>query len=142
MGVNAEKAELVTKKIMQLAVMEANDIPRKQKLMDIFGVDVDTATEREINNCDVQMSRWRKLPEFATAWKEAMKEWDFSDYQLARQVFRKGMRQEKDAWLAMNSAVNALSNASKRIFADESTAITVKIEGSIPEIGSPDDDNA
>ena len=39
----------------------------------------------------------------------------------------------------MNSAVNALSNASKRIFADESTAITVKIEGNIPEIGSPDD---
>ena len=32
MGVNAEKAELVTKKVMQLAVMEAHDIPSKQTL--------------------------------------------------------------------------------------------------------------
>ena len=123
-----------------LAVMEANDIPRKQKIMDIFGVDIDNATDREINNCDVQMSRWRKLPEFAEAWKEAMREWDFSDYQLARSVFRKGMRQDKDQWLAMNSAVNALSHASKRIFHDEDSTVTVQIQGNMPEIGSPDQD--
>jgi hypothetical protein len=49
------------------------------------------------------------------------------------------MKQDKDGWLAMNSAVNALNNASKRLFQDEERAIHVKVEG-MPEIGSPDDD--
>jgi len=142
MGANKFNEELATKRVQMLAVMEANECSREQKLKDIFGIDMETATPRDINNADACMSRWRKLPAFAEAWKEAMRQWDFSDYVLARSVFRKGMKQDKDQWLAMNSAVNALSNASKRIFADESTAITVKIEGSIPEIGSPDDDNA
>ena len=50
------------------------------------------------------------------------------------------MKKDKDARLAMNSAVNALSQANKRLFRDEDSTVTVKIEGSIPEIGSPDSD--
>ena len=86
------------------------------------------------------MSRWRKTPMFEAAWKEEQRSWDFSDYSLARAVFRKAMKQDKDAWLAMNSAVNALSQANKRLFRDEDSTVTVKIEGNIPEIGSPDDE--
>ena len=138
MGANKLQTDQMTKKVALLATMEANDCSRKEKLKAVFNVDMDTATEREINNCDATMSRWRKLPSFAEAWKEAMKEWDFSDYQLARSVFRKGMKQDKDQWLAMNSAVNALSHASKRIFHDEDSTVTVQIQGNMPEIGSPD----
>ena len=85
------------------------------------------------------MSRWRKHPMFDQAWKEEARRWCYEDYATAMAVFRKGMKQDKDGWLAMNSAVNALSNANKRLFHDEDTAVTVKIEG-LPDIGSPDDE--
>ena len=129
----------LTRRIAKLAVMEANSASRADKLKEIFGVDLATATPREINNCDATMSRWRKHPMFDQAWKEEARRWDYEDYILAREVFRKGMKQDKDGWLAMNSAVNALSNANKRLFHDEDSAVTVKIEG-LPEIGSPDEE--
>ncbi len=85
------------------------------------------------------MSRWRKHPMFDQIWKEEVRSQDYADYTEARRVLRQGMRQDKDGWLAMNSAVNALSNANKRLFHDEDSAVTVKIEG-LPDIGSPDDE--
>lgn len=129
----------LTRRIAKLAVMEANSASRADKLKEIFGVDMATATAREINNCDATMSRWRRHPMFDQAWKEEQKRWCYEDFTLAMSVFRKGMKQDKDGWLAMNSAVNALSNANKRLFHDEDQAVTVKIEG-LPDIGSPDDD--
>ena len=139
MGYNKTPKDKLTRNISKLAVMEANSASRAEKLKEIFGLDINTATDREINNADVQMCRWRKHPLFDSAWKEEARRWDYEDYVMAREVFRKGMKQEKDGWLAMNSAVNALSNANKRLFHDEDTAVTVKIEG-LPDIGSPDDD--
>ena len=139
MGAAKIPQDKLTRRIAKLAVMEANSASRADKLREIFGVDMDTATAREINNCDASMSRWRKHPMFDQAWKEEARRWDYEDYILARDVFRKGMRQERDGWLAMNSAVNALSTASKRLFHDEDAAVTVKIEG-LPDIGSPDED--
>ena len=129
----------LTRQIRKLAVMEANMASRAEKLKEIFGIDINTATPREINNADASMCRWRKHPMFDTAWKEEAKRWCYEDFALALSVFRKGMKQDKDGWLAMNSAVNALSNANKRLFHDEDSAVTVKIEG-LPDIGSPDDE--
>ena len=140
MGRNPMQDELMTKQIKQFAVMEANNCTREQKLKDLFGLDIEKDDPKEIHNADACMSRWRKTPMFEAAWKEEQRSWDFSDYSLARAVFRKAMKQDKDAWLAMNSAVNALSQANKRLFRDEDSTVTVKIEGSIPEIGSPDDE--
>lgn len=140
MGRNPMQDELMIKQIKQLAVMEANNCSHEQKLKDIFGLDQATGDPKEIHNADATMSRWRKTPMFEAAWKEEQRSWDFSDYSLARAVFRKAMKQDKDAWLAMNSAVNALSQANKRLFRDEDSTVTVKIEGNIPEIGSPDDE--
>ena len=140
MGTNPMHDDLINKRIMQLAVMDANDCSREQKLHDIYGLDMDKATEAEIHAADCCMYRDRKSPLYEKAWKEEMRSWDFSDYRLARQVFRKAMKQDKDPWLAVNSANSAISHAGKRLFADEATAITVKIEGSMPDIGSPDDD--
>ena len=140
MGTNPMNDELINKRIMKLAVMEANCYSREEKLRDIYGVDINTASKQDIHNADCCMSRDRKSPMYERAWKEEQKSWDFSDYSLARKVFRKNMKQEKDPWLALNSAINALSNAGKRIFRDEDSTVVVKIEGNIPEIGSPDDD--
>jgi len=129
----------LTRQIKKLAVMEANMASRPDKLREVFGIDMATATEKQIHNADAAMTRWRKHPLFDQAWKEEARRWDYEDYILAREVFRKGMKQDKDGWLAMNSAVNALSNANKRLFHDEDQSVTVKIEG-LPDIGSPDDD--
>ena len=126
-------------KIDQFARMEANMVSREEKIRALFGVDIKTATAREINNCDATMSRWRKHPKFDEIWKDEVRSQEYADYSEARRILRQGMRQDKDGWLALNSAVNALTHASKRLFHDEDSAVTVKIEG-LPDIGSPDDD--
>ena len=138
-GNNKVPDDKLTRDIAKLAVMEANSASRAEKMQQIFGIDLATASEKEIHNADCKMSRWRKHHMFDQAWKEEQKRWCYEDFTLAMSVFRKGMKQDKDGWLAMNSAVNALSNANKRLFHDEDSAVTVKIEG-LPDSGSPDDD--
>lgn len=123
-------------KIDQFARMEANMVSREQRMKELFGIDLATASEKEIHNADATMSRWRKHPMFDQVWKDEVRSQEYADYSEARKVLRQGMRQS-DGWLAMNSAVNVLSNANKRLFHDEDTAVTVKIEG-LPDIGSPD----
>ena len=129
----------LNKRIDKLARMEANCASREEKLREIFGIDIHTATPREINNADSNMCRWRKHPLFDTAWRDEARRWDYEDYAMARRVFRQGMRADDNPWLAMNSAVNAINNAGKRLFHDEDSAVTVKIEG-MPDIGTPDQD--
>lgn len=139
MGNKFQKDKL-TKQVDHFARMEANGASRAEKLLEIFGIDINTATAREINNADASMCRWRKHPMFDQAWKDEARKWDYEDYSLARKVFRKGMMmQDENPWLAMNSAVNAISSAGKRLFHDEDQTVNVKIEG-LPDIGSPDDD--
>ena len=107
-------------------------------MKEIFGIDLATAPEKDIHNADATMSRWRRHPLFDQAWKDEVRSQEYADYSEARRVLRNGMRQS-DGWLAMNSAVNVLSNANKRLFHDEDTAVTVKIEG-LPDIGSPEEE--
>ena len=140
MGTNPMQDELINKRTMQLAVMDANDCSREEKLKDIYGLDVKTASPEDIHKADCCMYRDRKSPLYEKAWKEEMRSWDFSDYRLARSVFRKAMKQDKDQWLAVNSANSALAQASKRLFKDEETAVVVRFEGQMPEIGTPDDE--
>lgn len=138
MGANKMPKDKLTRQISKLAVMEANGASRADKLREIFGVDIETATDREKNNCDVQMCRWRKHPLFDQAWKEEARRWDYEDYRLAREVFRAGMRdRDGNPWLAMNSAVNAINQAGKRLFHDEDQTVHVEISG-MPELGTPD----
>ena len=138
MGYNRIPKDKLPVKIDQLARMEANMVSREQRMKEIFGIDLATAPEKDIHNADATMSRWRRHPLFDQAWKDEVRSQEYADYSEARRVLRQGMRQS-DGWLAMNSAVNVLSNANKRLFHDEDTAVTVKIEG-LPEIGSPDDE--
>ena len=105
-------------------------------MREIFGIDMKTATARDINNADASMSRWRKHPLYDQIWKEELKSQNYGDFSEALRVLRKGM-QSKDGWLAMQSAINLISNATKRIYAGEESAITVKIEG-MPDLGTPD----
>ena len=138
MGATKIPKDKVPVKIDKFIRMEANLCSREEKLRVLFGLDVNTATDRELNNADVMMCRWRKHPLYDSVWKDELAKQDYEDYSLARQVLRKGMKHDKDAWLAMNSAVNVISNGNKRIFQDENNTVRVQIEG-LPELGSPDD---
>ena len=139
MGSNKVPKDKVTVQIDQFIRMEANMASRAEKLRVLFGLDINTATDRELNNADVQMCRWRKHPMYDQIWKEEVRMHEYADYTAARSVLRQSMNQKSDGWLAMNSAVNVLANANKRLFRDEDTAVTVKIEG-LPDLGTPDDD--
>lgn len=138
MGYNRIPKDKLPVKIDQLARMEANMASRERRMKEIFGIDLATAPEKDIHNADATMSRWRRHPLFDQAWKDEVRSQEYADYSEARKVLRQGMRQS-DGWLAMNSAVNVLSNANKRLFHDEDTAVTVKIEG-LPDIGSPEEE--
>lgn len=118
--------------------MEANLRSRADKMKELFGLDMETATEAQLHAADCKMYRWRRHPMYDTVWKDELARQDYEDYSLARQVLRQGMRQGKDGWLAMNSAVNVISNGNKRLFRDEQNTVKVQIEG-LPDIGSPDE---
>lgn len=92
------------------------------------------------HNLECKLSRWRKHPMWEATWKDEVAKYDFSDYSKARRTLRRGMDDEKDKWLALQSAINVLNQAGARIFKDENNTVTVKIEG-LPEIGAPDGDS-
>lgn len=136
MNNNKLPKDKVTTELDKFIRMEANNCSREDKLREIFGIDIKTAPKQVIANADVKMCRWRKHPMYDTIWKEEVKSQNYNDFRDSLNVLRKGL-QSKDGWLAMQSAINLISNATKRIYAGEESAITVKIEG-LPEIGTPD----
>lgn len=136
MGNNKIQKDRMTVQMDKFARMEANNCSREDKMREIFGIDMKTATAREINNADASMSRWRKHPLYDAIWKEELKSQNYDDFRDAMNVLRNGLK-SKDGWLAMQSAINLISNATKRIYAGEESAITVKIEG-MPDLGTPD----
>lgn len=114
--------------------MEANGIPTPDIIQAVFGVATDAP---EYHACECKLSRWRKLPQYEKIWKDEVRKLDFADYTAARRILRKSMNNDNDGWLAMQSAVNVMSSSSKRIYQDEDSAVTVRIEG-MPDIGTPD----
>jgi hypothetical protein len=116
--------------------MEANLCSREEKLRELFGI-TDPKNDPRTGAADVKMCRWRKHPMFDEIWKDELARQDYEDYSTARQVLRDSMRQKKDKWLAMNSAVNVINNGNKRIFKDDQASVRVTVEG-MPDLGSPD----
>lgn len=114
--------------------MEANGYTTEEIIKEIAGIGKD---DEQYHAWQCKLSRWRDHPKYEETWKDEVRKQDFKDYITARQVLRRSMRQEKDGWLAMQSAVNAMNNSSKRIYAGEDSAVTVRIEG-MPDLGTPD----
>lgn len=118
--------------------MEANLCSREEKLRELFGI-TDWKHDPRTKSADDKMYRWRKHPMFDQIWKDELAKQDYEDYSYARRVLRQGMKQDKDGWLAMNSAINVISNGNKRIYQDDQQTVRVQIEG-LPDIGSPDEE--
>ena len=54
--------------------MSAQGKSRTEILKAIFNLDIESSPDNEIHNADNKMSRWRKLPEFESIWKDEVKQ--------------------------------------------------------------------
>ena len=138
-GNNKLPKDKVPVKIDRFIRMEANSATRQEKLLELFGIDLETADPKKIHSCDQTMCRWRKHPLYDAIWKDEVRRQDYGDYSEARKALRRSMRQD-DKWLVMQAAVNVLNSTNKKIFGSDENNVTVHIEG-MPDIGSPDDND-
>ena len=115
--------------------MQANGCEFPEIIKAIWGIE---KGDKEYHSCECKLTRWRKHPKYEEVWKDEVRSQDYSDYTTARKTLRRSMNDDKDKWLAMQSAVNVLNNSGKRIFKDEENTVTVRIEGMF-DLGSPDD---
>ena len=118
--------------------MTARAEPRRDILMAVFGLDVDTAPQNEIHNADCKMSRWRSLPEFDAIWKDEIKKVLYSYSGEAMKVIGQQLKTKDQPWLQNKAANDLLSYGKGQIYGDDERTVHVQIEG-MPEIGSPDD---
>ena len=118
--------------------MSAQGKSRREILQAVFGLDLDSSPENEIHNADNKMSRWRKLPDFETVWKDEVRQILYGCTAEAVQVIKSQLRSDQ-GWL-QNKAANDLLNYGKtQIYGDEERTVHVQIQGS-PDLGEPDDD--
>ena len=129
-------AENLTVEQDRFVRMEANGYTTAEIILEMYGMKRED-DPKAYHNLECKLSNWRDHPKYEETWKDEVRKQDFKDYITARQVLRRSMKQEKDGWLAMQSAVNAMNNSSKRIYAGEDSAVTVRIEG-MPDLGTPD----
>lgn len=133
----AQPRDSLTLEQERFVVMDVNGYNAQEIIKDLWDIDPD---DPGYHAAECKLSRWRKHPMYEQRWKEEIRKYDFSDYTKARRTLRRSMDDDKDKWLAMQSAVNVMNTAGKRIFGAEENAITVQITSGMPEIGTPDTD--
>lgn len=119
----------------QFVRMEANGYSSPDIIKAIWGI---SKGEEGYHSAECKLSRWRKHPKYTETWMDEVRKNDFGDYVKARATLRRSM-DDSDKWLAMQSAVNVMSTAGKRIYGQEDNTVHVQIEG-MPDIGSPEED--
>lgn len=117
----------------QFIRMEANGLSSPDVIKALWGV---SPGEPTYHSLECKLSRWRKHPRYEEVWKDEVRKNSFKDYVKATNTLRKSMDSD-DQWLAMQSAINVMGNAGKRVFGNEDNTVTVQITG-MPDIGSPD----
>jgi hypothetical protein len=118
--------------------LEAQGAGRPEILRQVFGLDVETADPRLVNNADVQMYRWRRKPWYDEIWKDEIRRISIA---MSSEALKKIKAQIRDdnGWLANKAANDSLTFAKPLIWGEDEKAVNIRIEG-MPEIGSPDDD--
>lgn len=117
--------------------LSAQGKTRPEILREVFGIEPSGMTKDELSKYDMKMSRWRKLPEFESVWKDEVRSILYGCTAEAIQVI-KGQLREDIPWLKNKAANDLLSYGKQQIYGDEERTVHVQIEG-MPEIGSPDD---
>jgi hypothetical protein len=118
--------------------LSAQGKTRPEIFKEVFKLDITTTPANVVAATDMKMSRWRKLPEFESIWKDEVKSILYGCTAEAIQVI-KGQLREDIPWLKNKAANDLLNYGKQQIYGDEERAVHVKIEG-MPEIGSPDGD--
>ena len=118
--------------------LSAQGKTRPEIFMEVFNLDIKTAPANVVSATDMKMSRWRKLPEFESVWKDEVKNILYGCTSEAIQVI-KGQLREDLPWLRNKAANDLLNYGKAQIYGDEERSVHVKIEG-MPDIGSPDDE--
>lgn len=130
--------EKLPQKAEDMLRMEAQGVDHQTILRVIFGIDGDSDL-KEKNKVEQQIWRWRHHPQADAVWEDAIRTRVRKGTPKAISRIEQQMEDE-GGWLA-NKAANDVLNLAKSIgvFTNDEKALTVKIEGSVPEIGSPDD---
>lgn len=116
--------------------MSAQAKSREEILKAVFNLDLNTDDLKTIHNADCKMSRWRKLPEFESIWKDEVKQILYGCTAEAVQVIKGQLRSDM-GWLQNKAANDLLNYGKQQIYGDEERTVHVQIEG-MPDIGSPD----
>lgn len=135
MARQAHKPELTVQQD-RFVRMEANGYSTPEIILALFGMK-EADDPGKYHSMECKLSRWRKHPRYTEVWMDEVRQHDFGDYIKARKTLRRSM-DDDDKWLAMQSAVNVMNTAGKRIFGNEDNTVTVRIESGMPDLGSPD----
>ena len=119
--------------------MDAQGEGRQEILRKVFGLDPETASEKELHAADSTMYRWRRKPWYDDIWKDEVRKISIA---MSSEALKKIKAQIRDdnGWLANKAANDSLTFAKPLIWGEDEKAVNIRIEG-MPEIGSPDDEN-
>ena len=134
MAAQRPKPELTAQQ-ERMVRMEANGLSSPDIIKELWGLE---KGDPGYHSYECRLTRWRKHPKYEEIWKDEVRRNCFGDYVKAQKTLRKSV-DSKDEWLAMQSAVNVIGNAGKRVFGNEDNSVTVQVSG-MPELGSPDQD--
>lgn len=121
--------------------MTIANVPKKEIVKKLFGVDLDTATPQEANKVNCKLWRWKEHPAYEREWQKAWREaWGELTYE-AMSVVKEGMRDSTLPWRRTQSANLAMTYGQKNLVGDDSSAVKVEIVG-MPDLGKPDQDES
>lgn len=117
--------------------MKAQGKSRAEILKEVFDLDMETASEKEIRNADNRMCIWKKHPEYEKIWKDEVRDVLFCFTGEAVQVIGGQLSRADLPWLQNKAANDILNYGKHQIFGNEENEVTVRVEG-MPEMGIPD----
>ena len=117
--------------------MKAQGKSRAEILQEVFGLDIETAAQKDLRNADNRMCSWKKHPEYEKIWKEEIRDVLFGFTGEAVQVIGSQLNKAELPWLQNKAANDILNYGKQQIFGSDENEVTIKIEG-MPELGTPD----
>ena len=131
----------MTARIENFIRMEARGETADEILRQIFHLDPETCDEKTKQNAYQQMYRWRHRPDADAIWQDELKA--TVRRHVPKAILRIKNQVDSDTeWLANKAANDVMILAGKvGVIKSEETALKVEVTG-LPEIGSPDEENA
>lgn len=131
----------ITARIENFIRMEARGEPADDILRKVFNLDPDNCDPKEKNKAYQQMWRWRHRPDAEAIWQDELKATVRRHVPISLNRIKSQVDSDTE-WLANKAANDVLILAGKvGVIKSEETALKVEISG-MPDLGTPDDENA